>query len=270
MLWEIFLLIIEIIKAFCEIVWMMIKGLFCLVWDRFFGLADASKEQAAQQEWGVTGEDEWPAAPEIPSEAKEEEPQKRAETKEVASLPKVPELPDAYGDNRIVLMVRDADWLFAYWELQKDVADRARNTLSSQAEGIKTILRVYDVTDIIFNGCNAHKYFDVEVTGGARSWHIHTSETNRSFCVDIGFLAPDGTFRVLSRSNTAKTPRIGVSDIVDEEWMGIDELYKMAYVPMGHSISESVFERTPALWQEALIKWASSSESLGSLTVSKK
>lgn len=270
MLREIFLLIIEIIKAFCETVWMLIKGLFCLIWDRFFGLADASKEQAAQQEWGVTGEDEWPVAPEISSAAKEEEPQKRAETKEVTSVPKVPELPDAYGDNRIVLMVRDADWLFAYWELQKDVADRARHTLSFQAEDIKTILRVYDVTDIIFNGCNAHKYFDVEVTGGARSWHIHSGETNRSFCADIGLLAPDGTFRVLSRSNTAKMPRIGVSEVVDEEWLGIDELYKMAYVPMGHSVSESAFERTSARWQEAFIEGVSSSESLGNLTISKK
>ena len=266
---EIFLLIIEIFKALCEIIWKSIKDIFCLIWDRFFGLADVSKEQVAYQEWGVTGEDEWPSAPEVPP-AKQEEPQQRVETKEIVYVPQTPELPDGYGDNRIVLMVRDPEWLFTYWELRKDVVDSARNTLIPLAEGAKTILRVYDVTDIIFNGYNAQKYFDIEVTDGARSWYIHAGEPNRSFCVDIGFLAPDGTFRVLSRSNTVRTPRMGVSEVVDEEWMSINELYEKAYIPLGRSISESVFERAHANWQEALKEGVSSPESSGSLTVSEK
>ena len=266
---EIFLLTFEIFKALCEIVWKKTKGFITLMWDRFFGLADASREQVTQQEWGVTGEDEWPSAPEAPS-VKQEEPQQKIETKEVVYALQIPELPDSYGDNRIVLMVRDPEWLFTYWELRNDVIDSARNTLIPLAVGAKTILRVYDVTDIIFNGYNAHKYFDIEVAGGVRSWYIHTGEPNRSFCVDIGFFAPDGTFRVLSRSNTARTLRMGVSQVVDEEWMSIKELYEKAYVPMGRGISESVFERAHANWQEALKEGVFSSESLGGLTVSKK
>ncbi|HJW85656.1 MAG TPA: DUF4912 domain-containing protein [Syntrophales bacterium] len=263
---EIFLLTFEIFKALCEIVWKKIKGLVALMWDRFFGLADASREEPAQQEWGVTGEDEWPIAPEAPP-VKQEEPQQRVETKEIEIVytPKTPELPDAYGDNRIVLMVRDPEWLFTYWELRQDVIDSARNTLIPLAEGAKTILRVYDVTDIIFNGYNAHKYFDIEVAGGVRSWYIHAGEPNRSFCVDIGFLAPDGTFRVLSRSNIVRTPRMGVSGVVDEEWMSIEELYEKAYVPMGRGISESVFERARTNWQETLKEGVSSPESSGGL-----
>jgi hypothetical protein len=257
---EIFLLTFEIFKALCEIVWKKIKGLVALTWDRFFGMSDASREQAALQEWGVTGEDEWPVAPEEPS-VKQEEPQQKVETKEVIYALQIPELPDSYGDNRIVLMVRDPEWLFTYWELRQDVIDSARNTLIPLAEGAKTILRVYDVTDIIFNGYNAHKYFDIEVTGGARSWYIHAGEPDRSFCVDIGFLAPDGTFRVLSRSNIVRTPRMGVSGVVDEEWMSIKELYEKAYVTMGRGISESVFERARTNWQEALKEGVSSPES---------
>ena len=262
---EIFLLTFEIFKALCEIVWKKIKGLIALMWDRFFGLTDASEEQVTYREWGVTGEDTWPSAPEVPP-FKQEEPQQKIETKEVGYALQISELPDAYGDNRIVLMVRDPEWLFTYWELRKDVIDSARNTLVPLAEGAKTILRVYDVTDIIFNGYNAHKYFDVEVTDGARSWHIHAGEPNRSFCVDIGFLASDGTFRILSRSNTVKAPRMDVSEVVDEEWMSIKELYEKAYIPMGRSISESVFERAHANWQEVLKKGVSSPESSGGLT----
>ena len=266
---EIFLLTFEIIKALCEIVWKKIKGLIVLMWDRFFGLADASREQATHQEWGVTGEDQWPSDPEVPP-VKQEELQQRVETKEIVYAPKTPELPDAYGDNRIVLIVRDPEWLFTYWELRKDVIDSAWNTLIPLADWAKTILRVYDVTDIIFNGYNAHKYFDIEVTDGARSWHIHAGEPNRSFCVDIGFLAPDRTFRVLSRSNIVRTPRMGVSEVVDEEWMSIKELYEKAYIPMGRGISESVFEKAHANWQEVLKECVSSPESSGGFAVSKK
>ena len=264
---EIFLLILEIFKALCEIVWKKVKKHLQSDMGQVFGLADASKEQVTYQEWGVTGEDEWPSAPEAPS-VKQEEPQQRVETKEIEIVytPKTPELPDDYGDNRIVLMVRDPEWLFTYWELRQDVIDSTRNTLVPLAEGAKTILRVYDVTDIIFNGYNAHKYFDIEVAGGARSWYIHAGEPNRSFCVDIGFLAPDGTFRILSRSNTVKIPRMGVSEVVDEEWMSINELYEKAYTPMGRCISESVFERAHANWQEALKEGVSPPESSGGLT----
>lgn len=266
---EIFLLTFEIFKALCEIVWKKTTGFIALIWDRFFGLVDVSKEQATQQEWGVTGEDEWPSAPEAPS-VKHEEPQQRIETKEIVYAPETPELSDAYGDNRIVLMVRDPEWLFTYWELRQDVIENARNTPVPLAEGAKSILRVYNVTEIIFNGYNANKYFDIEVSGGARSWHIHADEPNRSFCVDIGFLAPDGTFRVLSRSNIVRTPRMDISEVVDEEWMSINELYEKACVPMGRGFSESVFERARTNWQEALKEGVSSPESSSGLVDSKK
>jgi len=269
---EIFLLIFEIIKAFCEIVWKKIKDFIGLIWYRFFGMADVSSgEQAEEQEWGVTGEDEWPIAPEAPP-VKPEEPQPGIERKEAVAVyaPTIPELPDSYGDNRIVLMVRDPEWLFAYWEIRTDVMDSVLNMLGSLAHGAKIVLRVYDVTDIIFNGNNAHKYFNIEVTGEARNWYIHVGEPNRSFCVDIGFLTPNGTFRILSRSNTVRTPRTSVSEVVDEKWMSIEELYEKVCAPIGLGISESVFERAHKGWQEILKEGVSSPESLSGLTISKK
>lgn len=267
---EIFLLILEIIKALCEILWKKVKNLTGLIWDRFFGMADiSSKEQAGKQEWGVTGEDTWPVALEAPL-VKPEEPQPRIEREEIAYAPRIPELPDNYGDTRIVLMVRDPEWLFTYWEIPKEVMDSVLNTLGGMAHGAKIVLRVYDVTDVIFDGNNAHKYFDIEVTGGTRNWYIHVGEPNRSFCVDIGFLTSHGIFYTLSRSNTVRTPRTSVSEVVDEKWMGIEELYEKIYAPMGIGISESVFERAHKGWQEILKEGVSSPESLSGLTVSKK
>lgn len=271
---EIFLLILEVIKAFCEMICKGIKNFFSLIWDRFFGMADVSSiEKAEVQEWGVTGEDTWPTAPKSPS-VQPEEPQPGIERKEAVAVyaPTIPEPPDSYGDNRIVLMVRDPEWLFTYWEIRKEIMNNVLNTFGSLAHSAKIVLRVYDVTDIIFDGNNAHKYFTIEVSGGARSWYIHVGEPNRSFCVDIGFLTPNGTFRILSRSNTVRTPRAGVSEVTDETWMSIAELYEKVnvYALMGLGISESVFERAHKGWTEILKEGVSSSGSPGSSSISKK
>lgn len=257
---EIFLLLIEVIKAFCEIIWKKIKGFFCLIWDRFFGVTDiSSPDRVEEQEWGATGEDTWPIVPDGPLVRKEES-QPRGKREEVVSAPIIPELPEDYGDNRMVLMVRDPECLFAYWEPRKDVVDNILNALGSMAHSAKMVLRVYDVTDVIFNGNNAHTYFDIEVTGGARSWYIHTGKPNRSFCVDIGFLTPNGTFRLIVRSNQVKTPPAGVSEVVDETWMSIEALYEEIHATEGFGSSESVREKAHKGWQEVIKESVSSFE----------
>lgn len=257
---EIFLLVLEIIKAFCEILWKKIKGFFCLIWDRFFGVTNiSSPERGEEREWGDTGEDTWPVAPEG-SRVRAEEPQPQGKREGVVYAPVIPELPEDYGDNRMVLMVRDPECLFAYWELRKDVLGNILNALGSMAHSAKTVLRVYDVTDVIFNGNNAHNYFDIEITGGAQSWYVHTGKPNRSFCADIGFLTPNGTFRLITRSNLVKTPPAGVSGVVDEAWMCIDALYEETPVTEGFGSSESVREKAHKGWQETIKEGVSSFE----------
>ncbi|HTL70557.1 MAG TPA: hypothetical protein VL404_04615, partial [Candidatus Eisenbacteria bacterium] len=43
--------------------------------------------------------------------------------------------------------------------------------------------------------------------------------------VEIGLRSADGRFFAMARSNVARTPRFGVSDVLDEEWMLPEELY---------------------------------------------
>jgi len=269
---EIFLLLFEIIKALFEMLLGKIKGWFGLFWNRFFKLADVSygeREEEPEQEWGVTGEDEWASIPEA-SLVKQEEPQQKVERREDVFSGEIQEIPGNYGDNRIVLMVRDPEWLFVYWELQGKFVDDVRSAMGSMAYSAKVVLRVYDVTDIIFNGNNAHKYFDIEIRGGARNWYIKVGESDRSFCVDMGFLTSYGTFFVIVRSNVVKTPRVGVSEIIDEEWMSVKELYEKVYIPAGSGVSESIFESAHKNWLETHKLGVSSTESFNCSTIIKK
>lgn len=139
------------------------------------------------------------------------------------------ELPSAYGETRIVVMVRDPHWLFAYWE----ITDARRMDIEREARAgwgdLRKVLRVYDVTDIEFNGTNAHKYFDIDITSETGNWYIRVGEASRSWCVDLGVVTSDGRFIVVARSNVVATPREGASDVIDEEWMSIEEEFLKLY-----------------------------------------
>jgi len=138
---------------------------------------------------------------------------------------------DRYGEDRIVLMIRDPYWCFAYWDLtaekQTDVADRVNG---GKAE---LMLRVYDVTGIDFNGANAHRFMDIQVSPEATNWYLNVWAADRAYCVDLGLLYPDGRFEMMVRSNVVTTPRDSVSSVIDEEWMVVDETFDRMYKTAG-------------------------------------
>ena len=134
-------------------------------------------------------------------------------------------LPHQYGDNLIYLQVRDPYWVYAYWEIQKDHDDRMLALLGGDRSAVKSILRVYDVTD----SEDKPTFFDIALQNMADHWFVNVG-ANRSYFVEIGLLHRDGRFVALARSNRVSTPRDGMSEIVDEQWMGIDfdKLYALS------------------------------------------
>lgn len=138
---------------------------------------------------------------------------------------------DRYGDNRIVLMIRDPYWCFVYWDLSAEKQTEAIREL--QQAGAKIMLRIYDVTDLEFDGTNAHRTMDIEVTEEATNWYINVWAADRAYCVDLGLLYPNGRFVTLARSNIVVTPRDSVSSVIDEEWMVVDETFDRLYQAAG-------------------------------------
>jgi hypothetical protein len=130
---------------------------------------------------------------------------------------------ECYGDNRMVLMVCDPYWCFVYWDFSSDkIKIIARETHSGRA---KLILRIHDLTGILFNGCNAYKTKDIKIVEEASNWYINVWATDCSYCVDIGLLYDHGYFDVIIRSNTITTPRDSISSVMDEKWMMVEEAF---------------------------------------------
>lgn len=127
------------------------------------------------------------------------------------------ELPDNYGDNQIYLLVRDPYWIYSYWEVQTDHQEKALAKIGGSWNGVTSVLRVFDITD----GTNNPPYFDILLQNMVRSWYIN-GQPNHAYVVEIGLLHRDGRFICLARSNEVRTPRAGMSEVIDEQWMGID------------------------------------------------
>lgn len=159
------------------------------------------------------------------------------------------ELPYAYNQDRMVLQVRDPRWIHSYWELTSGTLDHFRGQLGDAFYSARRMLRVYDVSNIIFNGSNAHRFFDIEIGHDASSWYIDTNGPGRSWCVDLGLLLPDGRFITILRSNTVQTPLEGPSWITDEEWMIPDDMFARLY-GMGFGFGRS--SPVGKAWQERI------------------
>ncbi|MBU0549619.1 MAG: DUF4912 domain-containing protein [Candidatus Omnitrophica bacterium] len=146
-----------------------------------------------------------------------------------ASQPRF-DLPQGYFKDKIVLQVRDPWWIHSYWEVTDATLRRLEKEFSAILNGnSKRILRAYDISNIIFDGKNAHRFFDIGITPESTNWYINTQAPGRSWCVDIGLLLDDGRFITIARSNTVSTPLDGPSWITDEEWMIPEDMFVRLY-----------------------------------------
>lgn len=177
-------------------------------------------------------------------------------------LERARELPANYGDNQIFIMVRDPYWIYAYWEIQKEREEAALNQLGGNWNEVKSILRVYDTTD----KNNRPVFFNIDLSGLARTWYIE-GQPNRSYVVEIGLLHNDGRFIPLARSNEVTTPRAGMSEIIDEQWMAID--FEKMYALSGGFEAGKSSQELKKLMEERLAKSISSGSGAGASPVRK-
>jgi hypothetical protein len=111
--------------------------------------------------------------------------------------------------------------LYGYWEITPESSRQAKNALGAEIKGGRSVVRMYDVSLIDFNGSNAHQVFDIDVGLEAPGWYIHLWSPDKSYVADLGFLARTGRFHAIVRSNTAHSPRTTISPRTDERWMRV-------------------------------------------------
>jgi uncharacterized protein len=139
--------------------------------------------------------------------------------------------------DRLVVMVRDPYWLHAYWELAQRSIDRAQAAMGQRWHSAQPVLRIFRCHG---DAAAAHER-DIPIHGGCNNWYVDVQDPPADYRLEIGYLAADGTFYCLARSNEVKTPPAGTSDAVDENWTAVaenaDRIFAMSggYSPQGAS-----------------------------------
>jgi uncharacterized protein len=83
-------------------------------------------------------------------------------------------------------------------------------------EKLSQVMRIYDVSHIIFNGNNAHHFFEISVPFHKGNWTVKGLVPNRNYIVEIGVKITANDFFPLLRSNSVHTAM--VDDPNDREY----------------------------------------------------
>ncbi len=127
------------------------------------------------------------------------------------------DLPAGYGESRIVLMPRDPQWAYTYW----DITNEHKEDLRRQG-GQQLALRLYDVTDANLAYQAPHSIQEYPSDELAREWYLPIPVSDRDYVVDIGYRCGDGRWLVLARSSPVRVPPVYPSDWIDDQFITVE------------------------------------------------
>lgn len=153
--------------------------------------------------------------------------------------------------DRLVVMVRDAFWLHACWELRRQSVERAEAALGQQWHGAKPVLRIWEVISDGTTNTVEKVLRDVEIHGGVNNWYLHVDHPPATFRVAIGYRAAD-QFYCIARSNVVTTPSPDSSDELDHNWDEVARNFDKIYALSGGYDQETPSGELQELFEERL------------------
>jgi hypothetical protein len=153
------------------------------------------------------------------------------------ATPPAHNLDHACQKDRIVVLTRDSYWLHAYWELSRTTLARAQAALGQDWHTARPILRLMDVSSEDTTSSTERQVRDIPIHGGVNNWYIDVLEPPRSYRIDIGYHSRRGRFYVLARSNVVTTPKAGVTDPLNENWIDVQKQFDRIETPASSGCS---------------------------------
>jgi hypothetical protein len=125
----------------------------------------------------------------------------------------------------MVLMPRDPEWLYVYWDVPPDRLADAAQSLGVDVADLQLALRVHDVTDAVAARVSepmlgpATQASQTEVAAKDDHWYVKGGRPEGAYCVEYVALAPDGRAAAVVTSNIASTPADHVAPRSTEQWV---------------------------------------------------
>ncbi len=151
--------------------------------------------------------------------------------------------------DRLVCMVRDPYWLHAYWELSRKSIERAKVALGQHWHEARPVLRLFLVMREGATPATRKWIRDVDIHGGVNNWYIDVQDPPKSYQLEVGYLAGEGRFFCLGRSNVVTTPAATGGETFDKNWADVAKDFDRIFAlsggysePQAHGELREVFE----------------------------
>jgi hypothetical protein len=108
------------------------------------------------------------------------------------------DLPEMYGDPKVVLMPVDSYLANVYWEIDVGEVEGICRRLKVKFNRLQPVLRFHDLTGT---------GFDMDIDLRAGNWYVHRLCPGNVYLADLGIKTEGGIFFPLLRSNTVEMPR---------------------------------------------------------------
>lgn len=138
----------------------------------------------------------------------------------------LPELPGGYGKSRIVMMPRDPQWSYVYW----DISNEHKEELRHQG-GQQLVLRLYDVTEAEAESNTLSTVQEFPVDELAREWYVPIPISDRDYLCEIGYRCADSTWLVLATSKPVHMPPVYPSDWIEDHFIELDWENNLEEIP---------------------------------------
>lgn len=165
-------------------------------------------------------------------------------------------IPEDYGDNKIVIMVRDPWTLFAYWEISAAMEESIKDEIRRRGfNSSKRSLRVFEPSNEDATG----PLIQYNLMEHDTSRYVHTGRAGGRWQAEIARVTDTGEVFSIARSNIVETPQHKISELTEKDEMTMkEELYKEL---MENSITRELGRSSPGfkeLINKHLEKWMSS------------
>ncbi|MCA9148109.1 MAG: DUF4912 domain-containing protein [Planctomycetales bacterium] len=210
--------------------------------------AVARKIQKAQQELEQRKDLSGPAAPVKVRKAPTPPPAPRV------APPPVVTPGDQTARDRVVLMVRDPYWLHVHWEMTSRSVQRAQAAMAEYWHTARPVIRLMEISSRGTTSATEMFVRDIEIHGGVNNWYIDVQSPPRGYRVEIGYVASNGRFHGLARSNSVETPEPGVRDAFDHTWVDVAENCERIFALSGGYSPENATDELQEVLEERLCR----------------
>ncbi len=110
--------------------------------------------------------------------------------------------PSSLSQEGMVLLAVNPHLGFIQWHINDlTVADLNEKERDSFSRGCRLVLRVYDVSNVEFNGFNAISQFDIDINNLTGNYYLNINRSECNLLAEVGFRFSDNRFRACVRSN---------------------------------------------------------------------